>query len=67
MMKILWVLRGLIYSPFFGQFGCPSYIGKPLFINLPGSRIEVFGRISSVVFEDNILISRKKQICMVGL
>ncbi|KIM06023.1 MAG: hypothetical protein KN64_00480 [Sulfurovum sp. AS07-7] len=30
--KIFWILRGLMYKPFFGKFTLPSYIGKPIFI-----------------------------------
>ena len=30
--KIFWILRGLLYKPFWGKFDFPSYIGKPIFI-----------------------------------
>lgn len=73
--KIFWILRGLIYKPFFGKFGFPSYIGKPVFIGnfkkifigkrvriFPGARIEVIGNDASIVFEDNISIGQNLHI-----
>ncbi|WP_141052065.1 acyltransferase [Aliarcobacter cryaerophilus] len=73
--KIFWILRGLIYKPFFGKFGLPSYIGKPIFIGnfkrifigkrvriFPGARIEVVDKNSSIVFEDNISIGQNLHI-----
>ena len=32
MFRIFWIIRGLLYKPFFGKFKLPSYIGKPVFI-----------------------------------
>ena len=73
--KIFWILRGLIYKPFFGKFGLPSYIGKPVFIGnfkrifigkrvriFPGARIEVIGDDASIVFEENISIGQNLHI-----
>lgn len=73
--KIFWLLRGLCYKPFFGQFILPSYIGKPIFIKnfkkifigkrvriLPGARIEVVSERDSIVFEDNISIGQNLHI-----
>lgn len=45
--KIFWILRALIYKPFFGKFGFPSYIGKPIFIGnfkriFIGTRVRIF-------------------------
>ena len=73
--KIFWILRGLIYKPFFGKFGFPSYIGKPIFIGnfkrifigkrvriFPGARIEVIGNNASIVFEENISIGQNLHI-----
>lgn len=73
--KIFWILRGLIYKPFFGKFGLPSYIGKPIFIGnfkrifigkrvriFPGARIEVIGDNASIVFEENISIGQNLHI-----
>ncbi len=73
--KIFWILRGLIYKPFFGKFNFPSYIGKPVFIGnfkrifinkrvriFPGARIEVIGNDASIVFEENISIGQNLHI-----
>jgi acetyltransferase-like isoleucine patch superfamily enzyme len=77
--KIFWILRGLIYKPFFGKFSLPSYIGKPVFIGnfkrifigkrvriFPGARIEVVNKSSSIVFEDNISIGQNLHIISGG-
>lgn len=79
LIKIFWILRGLLYKPFFGKFGFPSYIGKPLFIGsskrifigkrvriFPGARIEVVDKKSSIVFEDNISIGQNLHIISGG-
>ncbi|MDX8380849.1 MAG: acyltransferase [Ghiorsea sp.] len=77
--KIFWILRGLVYKPFFGKFGLPSYIGKPVFIGnfkrifigkrvrvFPGSRMEVVGKQSSIIFEDNISVGQNLHIISGG-
>jgi acetyltransferase-like isoleucine patch superfamily enzyme len=77
--KILWILRGLFYKPFFGSFGLPSYIGKPIFIGnfkrifigkrvriFPGARIEVVDNNSAIIFEDNISIGQNFHIISGG-
>jgi acetyltransferase-like isoleucine patch superfamily enzyme len=77
--KIFWILRGFIYSVFFGKFEFPSYIGKPVFIEnfkrifigkrvriFPGARIEVLDNNSSIVFEDNISIGQNLHIISGG-
>lgn len=60
MMKMIWMIRALLYKFFFGGFGNLSYIGKPIYLSnvknvfvgqrvriYPGARIEVLpnGRI----------------------
>jgi acetyltransferase-like isoleucine patch superfamily enzyme len=73
--KIFWILRGLLYKPFFGKYGLPSYIGKPVFIGnfkrifigkrvriFPGARIEVIGNDASIIFEENISIGQNLHI-----
>ena len=77
--KIFWILRGLLYKPFFGKYTLPSYIGKPVFIGnfkrifiakrvriFPGARIEVVDNQSSIVFEDNISIGQNLHIISGG-
>ena len=73
--KIFWILRGLLYKPFFGKFDIPSYIGKPIYISnfkrifigkrvriFPNARIEVVNKESSIIFEDNISIGENFHI-----
>lgn len=75
MFKLFWILRGMLYKPFFGQYSLPSYIGKPVFIEnfkriyigkrvriFPGARIEVIGDNASIVFEENISIGQNLHI-----
>lgn len=77
--KVFWILRGLIYKPFFGKLGILSYIGKPVFIGnfkrifigkrvriFPGARLEVIDKNSSIVFEDNISIAQNLHIISGG-
>ena len=77
--KIFWILRGLVYKPFLGKFGLPSYIGKPVFIGnfkrifigkrvriFPGARIEVVDNASSIIFQDNISIGQNLHIISGG-
>lgn len=78
-LKIFWFLRGLLYKPFFGKFGLPSYIGKPVIISnfkrifiekkvriFPGARIEVVDKSSSIIFEENISIGQNLHIISGG-
>jgi len=77
--KIFWIIRGFLYKPFFGAYGFPSYIGKPIFIGnfrrifignkvriYPGSRMEVLNNKSSIVFEDNLSIGQNLHIISGG-
>jgi acetyltransferase-like isoleucine patch superfamily enzyme len=77
--KFFWVIRGLLYKPFFGAYGFPSYIGKPIYIGnfrrifignkvriFPGSRIEVLHDKASIVFEDNLSIGQNLHIISGG-
>jgi len=77
--KILWTIRALVYKPFFGMFGFPSYIGKPIILSntrkffigkrvriFPFSRMEVVDEKSSIVFEDNISIGQYFHIISKG-
>jgi acetyltransferase-like isoleucine patch superfamily enzyme len=77
--KIFWIIRGLIYMPFFGKYGFPSYIGKPIFIGnfkrifigkkvriFPGSRMEVIDDRSSIIFEDDISAGQNLHIISGG-
>ncbi len=71
MIKILWLIRGFIYKPFFKTFGFLSYLGKPLYLHnmskisigkkvriFPFARMEVVTKNASISFEDNISIGQ---------
>lgn len=73
--KICWMIRGLLYKPFFGKYSLPSYIGKPIFISnfkrifigkrvriFPGVRIEVINNNSSIIFEEDVSIGQNLHI-----
>jgi len=73
--KIFWIIRGLLYKPFFGKYGLPSYIGKPILIKnfnnifigkrvriFPGLRIECIGDESKIIINDNISIGHNLHI-----
>ncbi len=75
LFKVFWVLRGLLYKPFFGKYGFPSYIGKPVYIKnfkrifigkrvriFPGARIEVINGGGAITFEENISIGQNFHI-----
>lgn len=69
--KIFWFLRALLYKLFFGRFGFPSYIGKPVYIGrpknifignkvrvFPGARLEVVDNDSSITICDDVSIGQ---------
>lgn len=75
MIKLFWALRALIYKPFFGKFGLPSYIGKPLYLKntkqifigkrvriYPNARLEVLGKTAKICIEDNVSIGQNLHI-----
>lgn len=77
--RIFWVLKTLIYVPFLGKFGFPSYIANPIYLKrlnrifvgkkvriLPHSRIEVTSKKASITFEDNISIGQNFHITAGG-
>jgi acetyltransferase-like isoleucine patch superfamily enzyme len=66
-----WAIRAFIYKLFFKKFLFPSYIGKPTFIFgskkitigrmvkiFPHCRMEVHGKGSSIIIEDNVGIGQ---------
>lgn len=74
--KALWCLRALVYGFFWGRFGFPSYIGRPLFISgaarafigrkfraFPGLRLEVFDQGCLIVEEDVALAQNVHITC----
>jgi acetyltransferase-like isoleucine patch superfamily enzyme len=60
--KLFWLIRALVYKPFFGRFGFPSYIGEPIFISRPsriyiGRKVRIFPGVRLEVVNSNSLIS----------
>lgn len=76
--KISWAIRALIYKPFTGKMGLPSYFGKPIFISdlrkmIFGKRVRIFphARIEaidngSIIIEDNVYIGQNCHITSSG-
>ena len=75
MIKVLWVLRALIYKPFFGKFCMPSYIGKPIYLKntkrifigkrvriFPGIRLEVINKVAKLQIQENVAIGQNVHI-----
>lgn len=76
--KLFWALRALLYAPFFGMFGFPSYLGKPLFLMgirkvfidkrvriFPHLRMEVH-RSGSIHIQEDVVISQNVHITSAG-
>ncbi len=72
--KWFWGFRALIYAPFFGSFGMPSYIGKPIFLKgiskiyigkkvriFPHIRLELSGN-GSIHIRDEVVIQQNVHI-----
>ena len=73
-VKFFWILRAILYKPFFGKFGVVSYMGRPLFIKgsrkifigknvriFPNFRIETH-KNGKIVIEDNVAIGQNVHI-----
>lgn len=73
--RSFWILRAIIYSPFFKKFDFPSYIGKPIYLKgvnkisigkrvriYPHSRMEVHGKDSEIIIKDNVGIGQNFHI-----
>lgn len=71
LQKIFWVLRVLLYKPFLGKVGLPSYMGKPIYLSnpqkiflgsrvriYPGMRAETVGDGAKIVIGNNISIGQ---------
>ena len=79
LFKIFWILRALLYKPFFGAFEFPSYIGKPIFLKntrriffakrvrvFPGARMEVVSSFASISIQENVSIGQNIHIISGG-
>ena len=74
MRRVFWILRALIYKPFFGKFGVISYMGKPVFIKgsrniFIGKNVRIFPQFriethkgGKIVIEDNVAIGQNVHI-----
>ncbi len=78
--KLFWIIRGLLYKPFFGTFGIPSYLGKPIFIGnfrkifigkrvriFPGARMECIGDNSKILIKNNVSIGHNLHLTAGGI
>ncbi len=76
--KIFWGLRAVLYSPFFGRFGMPSYLGKPIFLKgikrvFIGNKVRIFPHLrmettenGSIQIGDDVVISQNVHITSGG-
>ncbi len=75
MMKLFWFIRAILLKPFFKKFELPSYIGETTYLHginkisigkrvriFPNVRLEVHGKNSSLVIEDNVAIGQNVHI-----
>lgn len=78
MDKIFWGIRAVLYSPFFGQFGLPSYLGKPIFLKgiknvFIGKKVRIFPHLrletqdgGTINIEDDVVISQNVHLTSAG-
>jgi len=76
--KLFWALRALLYAPFFGKFGLPSYLGKPLFLMgtrnvFIGKKVRIFPHLrmevhcgGNIHIQDDVVISQNVHITSAG-
>ncbi|PQA95869.1 lipopolysaccharide biosynthesis protein [Chryseobacterium shigense] len=77
--KIFWIIRYSLYSIFFKKAGFPGYLGSPIIILgmnkisigkrvriYPNVRLEVHGKDSAMIIEDNVGISQNVHITAGG-
>lgn len=73
--KFFWILRALLYKPFFKKIGMPSYMGPPILLLgvnkisigkkvriYPNVRLEVHGNDSELIIQDNVAIGQNVHI-----
>ncbi|MBU4537852.1 MAG: acyltransferase [Weeksellaceae bacterium] len=76
--KLFWGLRALCYAPFFGEFGMPSYLGKPIFLKgirkvFIGKKVRIFPHLrmetqdgGTIHIKDDVVISQNVHITSAG-
>lgn len=73
--KLLWVIRAILYSPFFGKIKFPSYMGRPVFLKgtknifigkrvriYPNIRLETHGAHGKIQIGDDVGIAQNVHI-----
>ena len=72
--KILWAIRAIIYKPFYGKVGSPSYIGMPTYIEgrkniYIGNKVRIFPHVrmethndGKITIKDNVYIGQNCHI-----
>lgn len=77
-VKLIWGLRALLYAPFFGHFGLPSYLGKPIFFKglrnvYIGKKVRMFPHLrmetqdgGTIHIEDDVVISQNVHLTSAG-
>lgn len=78
MDKLIWGFRALCYSPFFGKFELPSYLGKPIFLKgirhvFIGKKVRIFPHLrletqdgGQINIGDDVVISQNVHITSAG-
>lgn len=76
--KIFWGIRAILYAPFFGKFGMPSYLGRPIFLKgirhiFIGNKVRIFPNLrmetqdcGTIHIEDDVVISQNVHITSAG-
>lgn len=76
--KIMWGLRAIFYTPFFGKMGMPSYLGKPIFLKgirhvFIGKKVRIFPHLrmetqdgGTIHIKDDVVISQNVHITSAG-
>lgn len=72
--KFFWIIRAILYAPFFGKMGLPSYLGKPIFLKgmrqiYIGKRVRIFPHLrmevhqsGKIILEDEVVIAQNVHI-----
>jgi acetyltransferase-like isoleucine patch superfamily enzyme len=76
--KFFWFLRAILYAPFFGKMGMPSYLGKPIFLKgsrnvFIGKKVRIFPHLrmetqdgGKIIIKDDVVISQNVHITSAG-
>ena len=76
--KLFWGLRAILYAPFFGKMGMPSYLGQPIFLKgisnvFVGKKVRIFPHLrmetqdgGTIHIQDDVVISQNVHITSAG-